>query len=594
MYIHVDRADNIYISDINKHIVVRLSSNLTNGVVIAGNSTSGSRDYQLSKPYGIFVTDNGTLYVADRQNNRIMKWSSGASTGIRVAGSGTRGSSLSQLSLPADIIVDANEYMYICDTGNSRIIRWGPNASFGTCIVACTGSDGVTSTQLNWPNSFTFDRNGSLYVADYDNNRVQKFQILNYPNSYNRPNINSNATWSDCGITFANQNIIGAKPRGIFIDSNDTIYAINNNAGDQILVWSKTNYSLISSINDSLFMYATPFVTTDGDIYFNSGNDNDGQIKKWSKSLMISKSVVNFSANCYGLFMDVKKNLYCSIQQRNAVVKVSLNNNINTIITIAGKSGSPGSGLNQFNKSWGIYVDIYFNLYVADANNNRILRFQPEQEFGEIVAGNGTPNADNGQHRIVRVDENQFKCTVGCTGSSGSVSNQLYKPYALRFDSIGNLYITDEFNDRIQKFSLSINSCEVEISTTASTRYTTAVQSSSSSSTQQTISNSSVITTPNTFAISTVKSLLSSSILFTPSSCLNTTNIGIYCNSSGTLCHLINPCRKNETCIDINNNQDYNCSCLPGFSGKQCQFDHRFCKEDTCLNGGKQYHSHLL
>jgi sugar lactone lactonase YvrE len=98
---------------------------------------------------------------------------------VTVAGTGTLGTTLSQLYYPSAVLVDLNGYMYIADSDNYRILRWAPGASAGECIVACTGSFGIASNQLNAPRSIAFDSSGSLYVADYENNRVQKFQILN-------------------------------------------------------------------------------------------------------------------------------------------------------------------------------------------------------------------------------------------------------------------------------------------------------------------------------------------------------------------------------------------------------------------------------
>ncbi len=177
-YLYVDNNDNIYVSDTWNHRVLLVHSNSTNFSIVAGTGVPGSNNDQLNVPYGMFVNHNKTIYIADRRNHRIMKWFSGASAGILAAGSGTPGNSLIQLNEPTHIIVDRNEYMYISDKKNERIIRWAPNATFGTCIAACTGAVGTAPTQLNGPHSLAFDSNGSLYVSDWDNHRVQKFQIL--------------------------------------------------------------------------------------------------------------------------------------------------------------------------------------------------------------------------------------------------------------------------------------------------------------------------------------------------------------------------------------------------------------------------------
>ena len=66
---------------------------------------------------------------------------------------------------------------------------------------------------------------------------------------------------------------------------------------------------------------------------------------------------------------------------------------------------------------------------------------------------------DNGNQRIIGSDENGFRCIVGCSGRSGLASNQLNAPRNIAFDSFGNLFVVDQYNDRIQKFVLSSNLC---------------------------------------------------------------------------------------------------------------------------------------
>ena len=147
-------------------------------VIIAGTGSSGAQSNRLNSPYGIFVDDNRTLYIADYGNHRIQMWKYGALSGSTVAGTGTSGPSLTQLDNPSAVVVDTNGYMYIVDTENERILRWPPNSTSGVCIAACTGTSGTSTNKLNWPSALAFDSDGSLYVCDLDNNRIQKFQIL--------------------------------------------------------------------------------------------------------------------------------------------------------------------------------------------------------------------------------------------------------------------------------------------------------------------------------------------------------------------------------------------------------------------------------
>jgi DNA-binding beta-propeller fold protein YncE len=66
--------------------------------------------------------------------------------------------------------------VYVADQGNARIMRWVKGATQGSVIVGGNGGGGQ-SNQLNVPVGLSFDRHGNLYVVDYGNHRVQKFNI---------------------------------------------------------------------------------------------------------------------------------------------------------------------------------------------------------------------------------------------------------------------------------------------------------------------------------------------------------------------------------------------------------------------------------
>jgi DNA-binding beta-propeller fold protein YncE len=160
------------------------------------------------------------------------------------------------------------------------------------------------------------------------------------------------------------------------------------------------------------------------------------------------------------------------------VVIKSFNSSTNTSIIIAG-TGCPGMASHMLDSPRGIFVDISFNLYVADASNNRIQFFPAGQLQAKTVAGNGASGsivlnhpsgiildadrhlfiADEQGSRIVASGSDGFRCLFGCSGPSGSAANQLLYPYGLSFDSYGNIFVTDENNNRIQKFLLATNSC---------------------------------------------------------------------------------------------------------------------------------------
>jgi hypothetical protein len=239
-------------------------------------------------------------------------------------------------------------------------------------------------------------------------------------------------------------------------------------------VWLEGSINVTKIISDGLYQPAGVFVTIDGDIYVDNGASN-GRVDKWGSNATNSTPVMYVSSSCFGLFIDVYDNLYCSMLNCHQVVMKSLHSSVSTSTIVAG-TGCPGSASNMLNNPRGIFVDINLNLYCADWANNRIQFFIAGQLNGTTVAGNGvsiTLNAptgiildadgylfilDDSDSRIVGSGPNGFRCLVGCS-TPGSASYQLQNPQGFSFDSYGNMFVTDGSNYRIQKFFLATNSC---------------------------------------------------------------------------------------------------------------------------------------
>jgi hypothetical protein len=294
--------------------------------------------------------------------------------------------------------------------------------------------------------------------------------------SYNQPKLPSNATWCENGTTFADNTIIGGPVRGIFIKSDDTVY-VAAQAKSQILIWSKDSICLTRNLTVQLAYYTSLFAAMNGDVYFENDNE-EGRIDKWTLNSTSSIVVMKFSGQCRSSFVDINNTFYCSMRDRHQIVTISLDDKNATEIIVAG-TGLAGGAANELNLPWGIFVDTNFDLYVADATNNRIQLFRPGELNGTTVVGNGIPNnltlnfptdvmldadgylyiADNHNGRVIRSKGVEFQCVIGCSGRRGSAPNELKDAYSIRFDSQGNLYVADEHNNRIQKFTLATGSC---------------------------------------------------------------------------------------------------------------------------------------
>ncbi|CAF4240054.1 unnamed protein product, partial [Adineta steineri] len=473
--IFVDISNTLYCAASNSHQVVKkwLNDTVLTSTIVAGNGTAGSTATTLDYPYGIFVDAQVNLYVADSGNNRIQMFPVGQLTGISLAGNSVPGTVT--LNNPNGIALDGNGYLFIADTNNNRIIGQGPYGF--RCLFGCTTISGSTSNQLSYPTTLRFDSYGNLYVADKGNSRVQKFILASNSCSisYNQPTFCSNALWSVNAVTFASSSTIGTLPYGIFINGINTVY-VPNRVSNTIL--SSSQWSNISTSNSysnlnnpySLFMSMT------GDIYIDNGYSY-GRVDKYTFNTSNRITVMNVNGSCYGLFIDINNNLYCSLKNLHQVVTLLLNNGT-TIPTIAAGNGSAGSLSNMLNSPQGIYVDSNSNLYIADCANNRIQFVQTGQLDGVTIVGNGSSAnitlnyptgivldsngylfiVDSYNHRIVGSSYYGFRCIVGCSGG-GSTMYQLSFPQSMAFDSYGNIYVTDRNNSRVQQFALQNNSC---------------------------------------------------------------------------------------------------------------------------------------
>ncbi|CAF4490181.1 unnamed protein product [Rotaria socialis] len=147
-------------------------------------------------------------------------------------------------------------------------------------------------------------------------------------------------------------------------------------------------------------------------------------------------------------------------------------------ITVAGFGGH-GSNSSQFEYPYFMTRDSNTGtLYISDTNNWRIMQYASGASTGTLVAGgNGLGTSTNQLatptgiyfdsssssfvianylgHNIVRwvLGASNWTLITGSTiGISGNSSTMLYKPMGLTVDYIGNIYVADTFNHRIQLF----------------------------------------------------------------------------------------------------------------------------------------------
>ena len=300
------------------------------------------------------------------------------------------------------------------------------------------------------------------------------FLLFFVAHSYNQPKFCSDALWNANASSLASTDTAGSFLYGIFINTLNKIY-VTGLYKNYIFFWSDESLNSTKIVSGYFNQSYSVFVTINGDIYVDDGTLNR-RVIKWSYQSNSFQIVMNVNGSCFELFIDSNHTLYCSLRSYHRIVNLSLNSN-STIPTIRAGTGSAGLALNKLDTPLGIHVDSDLNLYVADCGNDRIQFFRQGELNGTTIAINGQSGsftldcpsdvvldadqylfiADRYNNRIIGSGPNGFRCIAGCFGSNVSLPFQLSSPQRMAFDSYGNVFVTDNGNARVQKFSLINN-----------------------------------------------------------------------------------------------------------------------------------------
>jgi hypothetical protein len=195
-----------------------------------------------------------------------------------------------------------------------------------------------------------------------------------------------------------------------------------------------------------------------------------------------------------GIAFDGNGNLYYADMGGFCVRKIDLSGIITTYAGNGtyGYSGDAGGALlAQLKSPRSLTFDTANNLYIADADNNRIRKVDATSGFISTYAGNATGGytgdeipatasglsapfgvyfhnngtlyiADRSNHRVRTVDNSGIIHTVTGSGTNGFSGDggvatlcQLYFPMGVTIDKCGNLYIADHQNMRIRKVTFN-------------------------------------------------------------------------------------------------------------------------------------------
>jgi uncharacterized repeat protein (TIGR01451 family) len=445
MGLAVDLAGTLYIADTYNS---RIRQVTPSGIIttVAGTGKRGysgddipATSAELNLPEGVAVDSLDNLYIADSGNYRIREVSNGMI--VTVAGTGTVGSSgdgaaaaNAQLNYPSAVAVDWAGDFYIADTFNNRVRKVAAGVITtvaGTGTAGLSGDGGAAvSAQLNSPGGIATDNAGDLYVADTSNERIRKVAANGIITTVAGAGIAGASLFSPGGVAcdFSNNLYIADTSNGYVrvVNSSGTIATVAGNG-----VYPEGGDGGLATLASLIWNWG---LALDGFYNLYIAGDGSRTVRTVAPSgILTTVGSVGPGTNQVSLAADSAGNIYFTGDAH--VGKMAHDGSVTNIAGTgsAGYSGDNGLAVNAQLSSYiaGIALDAAGDVYISDVYNFRVRKISPEGTI-TTIAGTGTQ---------------------GFWGDGGpGTSAQLTWPSGLAVDSLGNLYIVDQY--RIRKLAV--------------------------------------------------------------------------------------------------------------------------------------------
>lgn len=227
--IAVDSKGNIYVSDDMVHQVLIFNKKHTLIGTLGVANEAGSDNAHFNFPAGIAVDGKGNIYVADKGNCRVQKFSKGRVYKMTF-GTGACNEELFDVK-PEGVWVDAKGRVFVSGW-DDRVQVYDKSGAYLTSIGM---ANGPSMGQFMGASGIGLDKKGNLYVADYNNARIQKFASgVDY--------------WTQINVNgFGQTGTNGIYSLALF---KKQLYAGSENASGVAELWRKGKAGWVKLIND--------------------------------------------------------------------------------------------------------------------------------------------------------------------------------------------------------------------------------------------------------------------------------------------------------------------------------------------------------
>ncbi|MEA2439773.1 MAG: tripartite motif-containing protein 71 [Thermoleophilaceae bacterium] len=292
---------------------------------------------------------------------------------------GTVGSGDGQFALPDGLDVDNGGTVWVADRDNNRLERFTTNGRFLPFPPFRHQHRSHAPGRLNVPYDIAPDPLGNLYVADTHNDRIQEFSPTGrLIRKWGRRGSAAGQFWD---------------PRGVAVDPFGNVW-VADHENKRVQKFTSTG------------RFLGKFGANGGDGTLGGG---------WGE----------FNSP-RGLSSDAEGNIYVADDANHRIVK--MDNDGHTLAMWGRPDLRPGTGDGEFTLPYGTAVDRFGHLWVADTNNHRIVEMTTD---GAVIAKYGAH---------------------GGNGDPGNRPGQFKNSYNVAVDCAGNVYATDKGNWRVQKF----------------------------------------------------------------------------------------------------------------------------------------------